>query len=155
VLALPPLLAYGVALRYGPLYYLLATVTVLGAPLLPAAVGAVLVLLAARLAPARRGREVLGLVAALVGVSCSLVGQTSRLWTERLREAGVAPQDLLNDLRHVAALPIPSFVAGRGLAAAGVGDWATALADVAGFLLVTFGLFAVCVWLADTMYATG
>jgi ABC-2 type transport system permease protein len=155
VLALPTLFLYGAALGYGPLYYALTLLTVLGAPLLPAALGAVLVLLVARFAPARRVREVLGLVAALAGISCSVVAQTSRVWGVRLREAGVDPQALLAELRDVAALPIPSFVAGRGLVAAGAGDWATALRDVAGFFLLTFGVFVACVALADQMYATG
>lgn len=155
VMALPALAAYGAALRYGPLYYLLSALAVLGAPLLPAGVGAVLVMLVARFAPARRVREVLGLVAALVGVSCSVVGQTSRVWGVRLREAGIEPRTLLDDLRNLAALPIPSFVAGRGLVAAGRGDWLPALGNVAGFFLLTFGIFAGCIWIADTMYATG
>src|SRR5262249_1312988 len=53
-LALPALFAYGAALRFGPAYYGFTLVTVLVAPLLPAALGAVLVLLVARFAPARR-----------------------------------------------------------------------------------------------------
>lgn len=155
VMALPALAAYGAALRYGPLFYLLSGLAVLGAPLLPAGLGAVLVMLVARFAPARRVREVLGLVAALVGVSCSVAGQTSRVWGARLREAGIEPRTILDDLRNVAALPVPSFVAGRGLVAAGKGDWLPALANVAGFFLLTFGIFAGCIWLADTMYASG
>ena len=144
-LALPALFLYGGALRYGPLYYVLTLLTVLGAPLLPAALGALLVLLVARFAPARRVREVLGLVAALVGVSCSVVGQTSRVWGGRLREAGVDPRTVLGELREALALPLPPLIAGRGLAAAGAGDWGAALRDVAGFFLLTFGVFAGCV----------
>jgi ABC-2 type transport system permease protein len=155
VLALPALLFYGSTLGYGPLYYVLATLTVLGAPLLPASLGAVLVMIVARFAPARRVREVLGLFAALVGVSCSLVGQTSRVWSGRLREIGLRPESAIEDLQRIAAVPIPSFVAGRGLAAAGTGDWMAALANVAGFFALTFGVFAGCVLLADSMYATG
>ena len=154
-LALPALFLYGGALRYGPLYYVLTLLTVLGAPLLPAALGALLVLLVARFAPARRVREVLGLVAALVGVSCSVVGQTSRVWGGRLREAGVDPRTVLGELREALALPLPPLIAGRGLAAAGAGDWGAALRDVAGFFLLTFGVFAGCVVLADRLYATG
>ncbi len=154
-LALPALFLYGGALRYGPLYYVLTVLTVLGAPLLPAALGALLVLLVARFAPARRVREVLGLVAALVGVSCSVAGQTSRVWGGRLREAGVDPRTVLDDLREALALPLPPLIAGRGLAAAGAGDWGAALRDVAGFFLLTFGVFAGCVVLADRLYATG
>ena len=81
VTAVPALVTYGFGLGYGPLYYVLAVIAVLGTPLLPAGIGALLVLLVARFAPARRVREVLGLVGALFGISCSLIGQTSRVWT--------------------------------------------------------------------------
>jgi len=58
-------------------------------------------------------------------------------------------------LRQLAAIPLPSIVAGRGLAAAGAGHWGSATAELAGFLLLTFGLFAGCVIVADRLYATG
>jgi len=58
-------------------------------------------------------------------------------------------------LRQLAAIPLPSLVAGRGLAAAGAGNWAAAAAELAGFLVLTFGLFAGCVVAADRLYATG
>ena len=155
VAAIPALVTYGLALRYGPLYYVLAIVAILGTPLLPAGVGALLTMLVARFAPARRVREVLGLVGALVGVSFSLIGQTSRLWTQRLFGAGQDPQEILGHLRQLVAIPLPSIVAGRGLAAAGAGHWALAGAELVGFLLLTFGLFAGCVVVADRLYATG
>ena len=153
-LALPALFLYGGALRFGPLYYVLTLLTVLGAPLLPAALGALLVLLVARFAPARRVREVLGLVAALVGVSCSVVGQTSRVWGGRLREAGSTRGPCWASCGRPGPAPPPAdrrAGAGRG----GDGDWGAALRDVAGFFLLTFGVFAGCVLLADRLYATG
>ena len=155
IAAMPALVVYGIVLRYGPLYYVLALVAVVGTPLLPAGVGALLTLLVARFAPARRVREVLGLVGAIVGISFSLVGQTSRLWTQRLFGTGQDPQEILGHLRQLVAVPLPSIVAGRGLAAAGAGNWALAGAELAGFLLLTFGLFAGCVVVADRLYATG
>ncbi len=155
IAAVPALVTYGIVLRYGPLYYVLAIVAVVGTPLLPAGVGALLTMLVARFAPARRVREVLGLVGALVGISFSLVGQTSRLWTQRLFGPGQDPQEILGHLRQLVAIPLPSLVAGRGLAAAGAGNWAAAAAELAGFLVLTFGLFAGCVVTADRLYATG
>ncbi len=155
IAAVPALVTYGIVLRYGPLYYVLAIVAVVGTPLLPAGVGALLTMLVARFAPARRVREVLGLVGALVGISFSLVGQTSRLWTQRLFGPRQDPQEILGHLRQLVAIPLPSLVAGRGLAAAGAGNWAAAAAELAGFLVLTFGLFAGCVVAADRLYATG
>jgi len=155
IAAVPALIAYGIVLRYGLLYYALAIVAILGTPLLPAALGALLTMLVARFAPARRVREVLGLVGAIVGVGFSLVGQSSRLWTQRLFGAGQDPQEILGSLRRLVAIPLPSIVAGRGLAAAGTGQPALAVAELAGFLVLTFGLFAGCVVVADRLYATG
>jgi ABC-2 type transport system permease protein len=153
--AVPALVMYGVALGYGPLYYVLALLAVAGTPLLPAGIGALLVMVVARFAPARRVREVLGLVVALTGMSCSIAGQTARAWTRQLGAVGADPRALLDQVRAVVALPVPSFVAGRGLVAAGGGDASGALAGLSGFLVLTFGLFAGSIVLADAMYATG
>jgi ABC-2 type transport system permease protein len=155
--ALPALVTYGLGLRYGPLYYLLAAVAVLGTPLLPAGLAALLVMLVARFAPARRVREALGLVAALFGIGCSVIGQTARFWTARLGDLGgdATPQALLDRARAIQALPLPSLVAGRGLAAAGAGAPGRAAGELAGFLLLTLGSFVACTLLADRLYASG
>jgi hypothetical protein len=100
-------------------------------------------------------REVLGLVGALIGIGFSLIGQTSRLWTRRFAGADNDPGVFIDGLRQIAAVPLPSIVAGRGLAAAGDGRWLAALAGVAGFLVLTFGFFVGCVVVADRLYATG
>ncbi|MBI3943519.1 MAG: hypothetical protein HY326_10945 [Chloroflexi bacterium] len=155
IAAVPALITYGLGLHYGPLYYVLALITLLGTPLLPASIGALLVMVVARFAPARRVREVLGLAAALVGMSCSLLGQTTRLWTQRLSGVSADPQDFLRQIQVITNLPIPTLVAGRGLSEAGTGEWIPALANLSGFLFLTFGFFGVCILLADNMYTTG
>jgi ABC-2 type transport system permease protein len=155
VTALPALVAYGIGIGYGPLYYLFAIIAVIGTPLLPAALGALLVLVVARFAPARRVREVLGLMAALFGISCSILGQTSRLWMQKLDSFQADPTAFKAQIAAIADLPIPTLVAGRGLRAAGNGDLAGALVGMAGFLVLTFGLFALGVVVADRMYASG
>jgi hypothetical protein len=155
VVALPALLTYGVGMGYGPLYYLCALLTALAVPLFPASVAAILVILVARFAPARRVREVLGLVGALFGLTCGLLGQTSRFWFRGISGSGETPEHWLVSLRGLADWPVPSMVAGRGLGAAGAGDLLGALAGLAGFLAITFGLFAGCVILADNLYAVG
>lgn len=156
VTAMPALFTYGLGLRYGVLYYLLAFVAVLGTPLLPAGLGALLVMVVARFAPARRVREVMSLAAALFGVTCSVISNLSRSWS---RLAFVGDQfnleALLTRLHSLINLPIPPLMAGRGLAAAGMGEAGSAFGNMIGFLLLTFGLFAAIVWLADTLYASG
>jgi hypothetical protein len=155
-LALPALLMYGIGLGYGPLYYILAFVTLLGTPLLPAALGSILVLLVARFAPARRVREVLGLMGALFGLACGLLSQTTRFWFRSFTESsGNDPGALVDALRAVVAWPLPPSMAGRGLEAAGRGDLPGALGNLSVFLLLTFGVFALCVYAADFLYAAG
>lgn len=151
----PALITYGLGLGYGPLYFLLALLTLAGAPLLPAALGALLVMLVARFAPARRVREVLGLAAAIGGLSCSLIGQTSRFWFQQVSGANSGPEAWLVQARGLEAIPLPTMLAGRGLAAAGAGDWLGALAGLLSFLVITFGFFVFTVWAADRLYAAG
>ena len=155
VLALPALIAYGVGIGYGPLYYVFALLTVLAVPLFPASLASILVMLVARFAPARRVREVLGLVGALFGLACGVLGQTSRFWIRDITNEQGNPDQLLAATKGLSDLPLPSMVAGRGLGAAGAGDLLGAVAGLSGFLLLTFGLFVGCVLLADNLYAAG
>ncbi len=104
---------------------------------------------------ARRVREVLGLVGALVGMSCGLFGQTSRFWAERVGSNRGGPEAIFDQLNALAGLPLPSLVAGRGTAAVGAGEWAVALGDLAFFVVLTLGFFAACLVAADRLYAVG
>lgn len=155
VTAVPALLAYGLGVDYGPLYYLLVFVAVASMPLLPSGLAAVLVMLVARFAPARRVKEVLGLFGALFGLTCGVLGQTSRLWTGQLARSGNSIDALADNLRGLSDIPIPPMFAGKALAAAGRGDWPTFALSFAGFLIFTFGFFALVVLLADRLYAAG
>lgn len=155
ITAVPGLFAYGWRLGYQVWYFLFALLTLLGAPLLTAGIGALAVMLVARFAPAHRVREVLGFVAAIFGLSCSLLGQTSRLWAERFEQFESDPQALLAAVERFSNVPLPTLVAGRGLAAAGYGRVGASLLDLAVFLLITFGFFALCVVLADSLYTSG
>ena len=156
IITVPALVAYGVQLRYGPLYYVLMLVSVLGTPLLPAGLGALCVMLVARVAPARRVREVLGLVAALFGTSCALLGNTTQYWSRQFSTAiSTSLASVLAWIQSIANLPVPSLLAGRGLVEAGQGNLFPALGFLSSFLLITFGFFGACVWLAERMYASG
>jgi ABC-2 type transport system permease protein len=158
VLGLPALITYGIGQGFGPLYYLLALPALLVAPLLPEGLGALAVLIVARFAPARRVREALALAAALFGLGCSAIGQTSRLWFQPpVGRPGARPDfaALQTTVDQFNSLPLPSLVAGRGLAAAGRGDVVGATVGLAGFVLITVVFFAGCVWLAERLYASG
>jgi ABC-2 type transport system permease protein len=156
VAAVPALVTYGIGLRYGVLYYLLTLITVLGTPLLPAGVGSLTIMVVARFAPARRVREAMGLFAGLVGLACSVISNTWRFWFGD--NSSFNRNDfrlVLERLQQFANWPIPSFLAGKGLALSGTGDLLGALLNLSTFLVLTFGTFAVCVWLADSLYTTG
>ena len=152
---LVPLTAFGLTVGYGPAYYLLAAVALLLTPLPSIGFGSLLVLLVARFAPARRVREMLGLVGALVGMSCGLLGQTSRFWAERIGSNASGPEAVLGQLGALTRLPLPSFIAGRGLAAVGAGRWAVAFGELALFVALSLGSFVACIVAADRLYAVG
>jgi ABC-2 type transport system permease protein len=84
-----------------------------------------------------------------------LISNTSRLWFRPVATAPTDPEAVLVLLQKIGNLPIPPFLAGQGLAAAGLGDWLGALLGVASFLVLSLGGFALCVWVADGLYATG
>ena len=158
VMALPSLVAFGIGQGWGPLYYLLVLITLAVLPLLPAGLGALLVLLVARVAPVRRVREILGFAGALFGIACGLIGQTTRYWVPGLVDTGSTrpdPQVILDSVRGWASVPLPTLMAGRGLASAGLGDLGMAAVAFGGFLFITVGFFAFCVWVADNLYASG
>lgn len=154
VLAGPALVTYGFGLDYGPLYYIFMVISLLAVPLLPAAVGSLLVMIIARFAPARRVREAMGLAAALFGVTCSVISNTSRFWA-RLNINRNDALPLIDIVHQIANLPIPSMLAGHGLVAAGTWNIGLALIDLSSFILIAVGSFALTVALADTLYAAG
>jgi ABC-2 type transport system permease protein len=155
VSALPALLAFGIGLGYSAAYYFMVALVVLFLPLLPMGLGAMLVLVVARVAPARRVREVLGLVGTLFGVSCGILGQTSRQWTSMFTPGREEAEQFVEWLRGLANWPLPFVLAARSTVDAGRGDFAGALPVFGGFVLMTAGLFAVSVWLAEALYASG
>ncbi len=157
VLAGPALVTYGFGLEYGPLYYIFMVLSLLAVPLLPAAIGSLAVMVIARFAPARRVREAMGLAAALFGVTCSVLSNTSRFWasSNNIDIDRTSINGLLDIVHQIANLPIPSMLAGHGLVAAGTWNIGLALIDLSSFILIAVGSFAITIWLADTLYAAG
>jgi hypothetical protein len=84
-----------------------------------------------------------------------VLGQTSRLWTENIEGGRDQLEALLAQVRGFAGLPLPTLMAGHGLTAAGTGDWAGAVGGLAAFTLLTAGVFAGCLVVADRMYMQG
>jgi ABC-2 type transport system permease protein len=155
VSAVPALLAYGLGLGFGPLYYVGVVLAVLATPLIPVGIASLLVMVVARVAPVRRVREVLGLMGALFGVACAVLGNTSRYWMPDLIPEQADAQATFENIRSLVNIPIPPLMAGRGLAALGYGDWGVAFISFGAFLGLAVGFFVFCVWVANSLYAAG
>lgn len=147
------LVAFGIAAGLALPWFLGVLVVCLAAPLLPDGLGAIIVMLVARVAPANRVREAMAVVGALIGLGIAFAVQAARFqdgFSIRLeRETTFA---LLND---VAGLPVPTFGAGRGLAALGQLELGTGLAELALYLGLTALIFGGAVWLGDRWYFSG
>lgn len=156
-LALPALLAYGYALHVGALYYPAAVLLVLAAPLFGISVGAIVAIYLVRLLPARRLSEWVGAASIVIGTVLSMLAYLPSMLRSRSAEmsaeAGAAISDALNGFGNV---PLPSNWAGRALVDLGANRMT--LSDAGGltaYLLLTVGLFAATMLLADRLYLPG
>jgi ABC-2 type transport system permease protein len=103
-----------------------------------------------RVIPARRAREIVGVIGGMVGISWYVFSQFSNQLAPR-----VANARMLDYLRRFDNPLLPSAWAGRALTAAGAGDWSK-LAFYGGlFAVLSIGSFALCVALAERLYYAG
>jgi ABC-2 type transport system permease protein len=146
----PVLIGYGQGMGYGLLYQLCAGATLLLLPLLPAGIGALLVMAVVRVMPARRAREIVSVLGGLIGISFYLLAQLSG----RVAPV-VANPDSLAALLAVDQPLLPSAWAGRALVAAGEGDPLPLLFYGGLFLVSSIVVFAGCLVLAERLYYVG
>ncbi len=146
----PALVGFGQGMRFGPIFYLVTLFVLLLFPLLPAGVGALLVMAVVRVIPARRAREIVGAIGGLFGISWYIFNQFARELT--LRYGNV---QTLAALQRVDMPWLPSAWAGRALVAAGQGEWTTLLAYGGLFAGLSIAVFAGCVLLAERLYYVG
>ena len=73
----PFLLGFGQGLGWGAAFFVTAVVVLLLLPLLPTGLGALLVMAVVRVIPARRAREIVGVIGGMVGVSWYIFSQFS------------------------------------------------------------------------------
>src|SRR5215213_2368218 len=146
----PFLLGFGQGLGWGAAYFIVAVVVLLLMPLLPTGLGALLVMAVVRVIPARRAREIVGVIGGMVGISWYIFSQFSNQLAPRLANAR-----MLDYLCRFDNPLLPSAWAGRALTAAGQGNW-TNLALYGGlFAGLSIGAFALCVALAERLYYAG
>lgn len=159
LVAAPALVAYGIGMGAGPVYYLLGAVLLLLAPLFGLSVGAVIAMLLVRWLPVNRVSELLAAAYAFLGIGIALLFQLPRLFVTN------DPEDMVNSIsggsltafvETMDRLPIPTLWAGRGLVALDMGAIdATGLLGLLAYILTTLGLFTLIILTADRLYLSG
>ncbi len=149
-LLMPMLIGYGHGLGYGLIYTLAVVLVLLLLPLLPAGLGALLVMAVVRVLPAKRAREIIGVIGGLVGLSFYLTSQLSRQVAPILASPGSLNALLASDFPL-----LPSAWAARSLVAIGEGQALPALVYGAIFAGVSLAVFAGCLLLAERLYYAG
>ncbi|MEO7912962.1 MAG: hypothetical protein ABIV47_25215 [Roseiflexaceae bacterium] len=146
----PFLLGFGQGLGWRAAFFVTAFLVLLLLPLLPTGLGALLVMAVVRVIPARRAREIVGVIGGMVGISWYIFSQFSNQIAPR-----VANARMLDYLRRFDNPLLPSAWAGRALAAAGEGNWAQLALYGGLFAGLSIGCFALCIALAERLYYAG
>jgi ABC-2 type transport system permease protein len=149
-LSVPPLIGFGLAVRYGPLYFVAGLLAITLSAIAGAALSTLVVMIVARVVPARRLAEILGVIAALVSLSCSQWG-----W---FVSPGLRDQTTIAGLQALAAIDAPWSPfswAGHAQQALGRGEWLAGAGYFAPFAAVTLGAGALCLLAAERLYYTG
>lgn len=159
VIAVPALVAYGIGIGAGLVYYLLGALLLLMAPLFGLSVGAVIAMLLVRVLPVNRLNELLAASYALFGIVIALLFQLPRLFIQDNPEDMIDSASLgtLNTvIDSIDRLPLPTLWAGRGLVSLDAGQIDGAgLLGIAAYLLTTLGLFGLIILTADKLYMSG
>lgn len=157
LIAAPALVAYGIGMGAGPVYYLVGAVLLLLAPLFGLSVGAVIAMLLVRWLPVNRVNELLAAAYAFFGIGIALLAQLPRFIIQDDPEEMVeSVAGLSGFIDSVDRLPLPTLWAGRGLTALDAGSIdATGLLGIGGYVLITLGLFALIILTADRLYLSG
>lgn len=146
----PVLLGYGQGMGFGVPFFV-AAIGVLGLlPLLPTGLGALLVMGVVRVIPARRAREIVGVIGGLFGASWYVVNQFAPQIAPR-----IASVRTLNSLRQLDLPLFPSAWAGRALVAAGQRDWLTLLVYGGLFVGLSIVVFGGCLVASERLYYAG
>jgi hypothetical protein len=135
---LPVLYGLGLAGHYNFLYYPLVLLTMIALALAAAGLSALLVMLVARVFPARRAAEILGFIAAILAFTCGQSGNLFNSFGHSTNVSGAQVSNMFTLLMRFNTPWLPLNWAGQGLVALGEGRWLT------GVLLVilTLGLSA-------------
>jgi len=136
---LPVLYGLGLAGHYNILYYPLVLLTMIALALAAAGLSALLVMLVARVFPARRAAEILGFIGAILAFTCSQAGNLYNSFGHSTNVSGAQVSNMFTLLMRFNTPWLPLNWAGQGLVAMGEGRWLTGILMV----LLTLGLSAV------------
>jgi ABC-2 type transport system permease protein len=131
---LPVLYGLGLADHYHLLYYPLVLLTMIALALAAAGLSALLVMLVARVFPARRAAEILGFIGAILAFTCGQAGNLFNTFGHSANVSGAQLSNFFTLLMRFNTPWLPLNWAGQGLVALGEGRWLT------GSLLVTLTL---------------
>ena len=141
---LPILFGLGISGGYHFLYYPLLILVMIALALVAAGFSALLVMLVARVFPARRAAEIIGFLGALFAITCGQMGNFANTTSDGTE---FSPEQLGGATSLIVSANTPWFPlnwAGRGLVSIGEGDWLPGTVLVLG----TLGLCALGFWFA-------
>jgi hypothetical protein len=141
---LPVLFGLGLSGHYNVLYYPLVLVVMVVLTLAAAGLAGLLVMLVARIFPARRVAEVLGFLTATLTILCSQIGNLTQSFNRGGDISKAQVSSLLGGLTRLNTPWLPLNWAGRGLVDLGEGRWLPGLLLVA----LTLGACAIAFWFA-------
>jgi ABC-2 type transport system permease protein len=152
---LPVLYGLGLASHYNLLYYPLVLLIMVALALAAAGLSALLVMLVARVFPARRAAEILGFVGAILAFSCSQAGNLYNAFGHSVNVSGTQVSNLFTLIMRINTPWFPLNWAGQGLVALGEGRWPVGILLVALTLSMSTLVFMVSLATAERWYYSG
>ncbi|MEM8534703.1 MAG: hypothetical protein AAGF95_27925 [Chloroflexota bacterium] len=146
----PALLGYGQGLGFGWPFVIVLIVVLALFPLLPAGLGALLVMAIVRVIPANRARDIAGVLSGLIAVGVYVSTQFTSQIAPR-----IATVETLDTLRQLDMPLFPSAQAGRALVAAGNAEWLTLLIYGGLFTVLSLSVFVLCLFVSERLYYAG
>jgi len=152
---LPVLYGLGFAGHYNLLYYPLILLTMIALTLAAAGLSALLVMLVARLFPARRAAEILAFIGAILAFTCSQAGNLYNSFGHSTDVSGAQVSNMFTLLMRFNTPWLPLNWAGQGLVALGEGRWLTGILLVTLTLGLSVAAFMVALATAEHWYYSG
>jgi ABC-2 type transport system permease protein len=152
-LSVPPLVGFSLSARQGPAYVVAGLLAILLSTTAGATLSTLVVMIAARVVPARRLAEILGVIAALASLLCSQIGWLAG--TLRRSQTAANGLQALQALAMLDAPWSPFHWAGYALRLMGRGEWPAGAPYLALFAAAALACGALCLFSAERLYYSG